>query len=205
MHYLIRRIFVGLVIAIILGVARRAVFSHDALGSFHFPSFGNMNVAHASVDKVPIEEHYGPSENLERVDVRLLEQGTTDHLDLAMYSFTDRDLANEVLRLARNGAKIRIYRDNQQYNEELRRNDPVIHMLAENENIQVRVKNDHALMHLKAWSNGTLLREGSANWSVSGEKYQDNSLFVFRDRGSIDAFEREFNAMWSRSDNEIVQ
>jgi phosphatidylserine/phosphatidylglycerophosphate/cardiolipin synthase-like enzyme len=203
MKYFARRLVMGLIVVVALGVVRKAVFSGHGI-DFHLPSFGN-NVAATSADQVPTEEHYGPRENLERVDIRLLEQGTSDHLDLAMYSFTDRDLADELLRLARKGVKIRIYRDNQQYNDELRRDDSVTRMLAGNQNIQVRVKGDHALMHLKAWSNGLLLREGSANWSVSGERYQDNSIFVVRDQASITAFEREFNAMWNRSDNEMVQ
>jgi phosphatidylserine/phosphatidylglycerophosphate/cardiolipin synthase-like enzyme len=134
---------------------------------------GKCSVAAASVDHVTTEEFYGPKENLERADSNLLEQGTADHLDLAMYSFTDRELTQQLLRLARNGVNIRIYRDNQQYNGELRRDDSVIRLLAGNENIQVRVKDNHSLMQLKALSNGTLLREGSANWRLSGERYQD--------------------------------
>jgi hypothetical protein len=158
---------------VVIGIAKRAVFSGHSF-NFRLPSFSGSSVAAASVDHVTTEEFYGPKENLERVDSSLLGQGTTDHLDLAMYSFTDRVLAEQLLRLARNGVNTHIYWDNnQQYNGELRRDDSVIRLLAGNENIQVRVKDNHSLMHLKAWSNGTLLREGSANWRLSGERYQD--------------------------------
>jgi phosphatidylserine/phosphatidylglycerophosphate/cardiolipin synthase-like enzyme len=60
-------------------------------------------------------------------------------------------------------------------------------------------------MHLKAWSDGTQLREGSSNWSPSGEKRQDNSVIIFVDKQASAAFERKFEEMWKRPDNLRVQ
>jgi len=60
-------------------------------------------------------------------------------------------------------------------------------------------------MHQKAWSDGCVFREGSANWSPSGERQQDNTLTFMNDPASVNNFERAFDAMWVRSDNIVVQ
>ena len=39
-------------------------------------------------------------------------------IDIAMYSFTDRELAEELGRLARSGVRVRVYRDSAQYEQE---------------------------------------------------------------------------------------
>ena len=40
-----------------------------------------------------------------------------------MYSFTDRELAQELVDLARSGVKIRVYRDRSEYQQEMERSD----------------------------------------------------------------------------------
>ena len=44
-------------------------------------------------------------------------------VDIAMYSFTDRELAEELVDLARSGIKIRVYRDRTEYQQEVERSD----------------------------------------------------------------------------------
>ena len=52
--------------------------------------------------------------------------------------------------------------------------------------IQIRVKASHELMHLKAYViDGSLLRDGSANWSPSGLKRQDNNAHFTSDRAQV--------------------
>jgi hypothetical protein len=60
-------------------------------------------------------------------------------------------------------------------------------------------------MHDKAWSDGCMLREGSANWSPSGEIKQDNTLTLTAAHDAINAFETSFQAMWARPDNQVIQ
>ena len=72
--------------------------------------------------------------------------------------------------------------------------------------IQIRVKGSRELMHLKAYLiDGSLLRDGSANWSPSGLKRQDNNAHFTSDRAQIAAFQQIFEQMWNRADNERVQ
>ena len=74
-------------------------------------------------------------------------------------------------------------------------------------NIRIRVKPaGRDYMHLKQMLvDGRLLRTGSANWSPSGEKRQDDDADYSTDQNAIERFERDFEALWNRSDNIVVQ
>jgi len=78
-------------------------------------------------------------------------------------------------------------------------------LLRSNPNISIRVKNSRVLMHIKGWSDGTILREGSANWSRSGEQDQDNTLSLTRDARSVQGFEDNFRHIWERTSKLVVQ
>lgn len=156
------------------------------------------------------EDHFSPREDLERMDVTRLD-GAKNSVDIAMYAFTDRYIADELKTLAERGVKIRIYRDQQQYEEEQRHaskksDDSTTSLLTGEQNVQIRVKGHRELMHLKAYLvDGTLLRDGSANWSPSGEKRQDNNAHFTADPAQAAAFQKTFDDMWARSDNLVVQ
>ncbi len=60
---------------------------------------------------------YSPASNLERSEMEMLERAKVS-IDVAMYSFTDRELAEELGRLARSGVRVRVYRDSVQYEQE---------------------------------------------------------------------------------------
>ena len=149
--------------------------------------------------------HYSPTENLEAIDIATISASRCDHLDIAAYAYTDRAIAQAVVAFANSGRRIHIYRDHEQYTQEASRGSYVAHLFAGNKNISVRVKSSHTLMHIKAFSDGCVMREGSANWSPSGEKEQDNTLTLTSDPTAIRDFETTFAAMWNRRDNLIVQ
>jgi phosphatidylserine/phosphatidylglycerophosphate/cardiolipin synthase-like enzyme len=56
------------------------------------------------------EIHFAPEENLENVDIPLI-RAATSTVDVAMYTFTDRALAEALVTDARRGVHVRIYRD----------------------------------------------------------------------------------------------
>jgi len=154
-------------------------------------------------------EHFSPTENLEQID--------RDHLlharksiDIAMYAFTDLYLAQAIVERARDGVQVRIYRDNDQYNQEQRRSsgrrESTTNLLGGERNIQIRVKGSRELMHLKAYLiDGRELRTGSANWSPSGEKRQDNNAHFTTDPQQVKAFQNTFEEMWQRPNNQLVR
>lgn len=163
-------------------------------------------------------EHFSPSENLERPEIDHL-KAAAEHaraarrpLDIAIYAFTDRILAALLVREAEQGTVVRIYRDGEQFENEERnaarfREQSTTAMFRGQRNIRVRVKppSPSDLMHLKCWSDGELLREGSANWSPAALKRQDNNVRFSRNPDEVRAFEADFEAMWNRPSNTIVQ
>jgi hypothetical protein len=149
--------------------------------------------------------YYGPGRNLEVVDGSAIFNSRCNHLDVAMYAFTDYALAQVIVRFASSGRPVRIYRDRAQYEQENQRNSYIPNLFRGSRNISVRVKGSRTLMHEKTWTDGCTLREGSANWSPGGEKQQDNTLTLSADPGAIRDFEANFKAMWDRPDNLTIQ
>ena len=172
----------------------------------------SYRIESAPAGQVVSENHLSPGENLEQIDLDRLEHAQRT-LDIAMYAFTDRRLADELLSLARRGVRIRIYRDgeqfeNEQKNAEKYNDESVMDALHGQSGIEVRVKpaSRRDLMHLKAYAmDGKLLRDGSANWSLAGEKEQDNNAHFTNDPEEIQKFEKDFDEMWVRSGNTQVQ
>jgi phosphatidylserine/phosphatidylglycerophosphate/cardiolipin synthase-like enzyme len=155
------------------------------------------------------EEHFSPSENLEHIDREHL-LAAQHTLDIAMYAFTDQYLAEAILDRARAGVQVRIYRDHDQFEQEQRRaNDrrqSTTEIFAGQPNIQIRVKGSRELMHLKSYLvDGRALRTGSANWSPTGEKRQDNNAHFTTDPQQVKAFQSAFEQIWQRDDNQRVQ
>ena len=164
-----------------------------------------------SASDVKGEEHFSPAEDLEQLDIAALRQAN-QAVDVAMYSFTDRRLAKGLNELALRGVKIRIYRDQTEYQTEeqnaFRFHEPsTTQMFRGRANIQVRVKRgpERVLMHLKSFAvDGRLVRDGSANWSL-GALRQDNNAHYATDPKDISRFKKAFEAMWERPTNLVIQ
>ena len=178
----------------------------------------SIPVSNSGADDDQGAEHFSPSENLERPELDHLKaaaeraRAAKRPLDIAIYAFTDRILAALLVREAEQGTVMRIYRDGEQYENEERnaarfRNQSTTAMFRGQRNTHVRVKppSPSDLMHLKAWSDGEVLREGSANWSPAALKCQDNNVRFSRNPDEVKAFEADFEAMWNRPSNTIVQ
>ena len=163
----------------------------------------------ASSVESPRGEHYSPAEDLERLDYEAI-RGARRSLDIVMFSFTDVLLAQAVREAGRRGVRTRIYRDGNEYEREqaqVRRHRSAMQTLRGEANICIRVKPPgRDYMHLKvACIDGRLLRTGSANWSPSGERREDDDANYTTDPNAIKRFVRDFEALWNRSDNIVVQ
>ena len=111
---------------------------------------------------------YSPETNLERSELAQLETATRS-IDVAMYSFTDQELAAELAALARKGVRIRVYRDREQFQHEAQSGRVTTTSILAAAGIEVRLKGARDLMHLKSYAiDGRILRSGSAS-SVSSD------------------------------------
>ncbi len=147
-----------------------------------------------------VRVYYGPGEAFETIDARLL-NGARQSIDMAAYVLTDRALVAALGRAAVRGVKVRVYLDG----EETGRSAP-IGEIAGAPNLDLRLKaRSRDLMHLKSYQvDGRLLRTGSANFSVSGEVYQDNDLIVIDSPQAAARFRETFERLWARPDNQRI-
>lgn len=66
----------------------------------------------------------------------------------------------------------------------------------------MRVKGARDLTHLKSYAiDGRLLRTGSANWSPTGLKRQDNDVRYEASPEAVESFEKKFAEIWNRAGN----
>ncbi|WP_433975610.1 phospholipase D-like domain-containing protein [Tunturiibacter lichenicola] len=125
-------------------------------------------------------------------------------IDVAMYSFTDLRLAEELVKLARAGVAVRVHRDAKEYEQEMRRGHSTTEVLVRG-GVAVRVKSSQDLMHFKSYViGGMFLRTGPANWSQSGLRRQDNDIHYELGPAVAELFEARFSAMWERPNNLIA-
>jgi phosphatidylserine/phosphatidylglycerophosphate/cardiolipin synthase-like enzyme len=149
----------------------------------------------------PVELRYAPASDLERIDLSLLRSATRS-IDVAAYLLTDTPLIEALAEAASRGARVRVYLDGEQESA-----GPGfagrVRGLSGAQRIQVRVKPPRAeIMHLKSYVvDGRVLRTGSANFTFSGLKREDDDIVVIRDPAAISAFEETFEAMWQRGGN----
>ena len=88
---------------------------------------------------------YAPESNLERSEIETLRTAKVS-VDVAMYSFTDRELAAELVSLARSGVRVRVYRDSRESMQENQRGSSTTPTLLAG-GVEVRVKASQELMH----------------------------------------------------------
>jgi phosphatidylserine/phosphatidylglycerophosphate/cardiolipin synthase-like enzyme len=144
---------------------------------------------------------YGPHGGFENVDARLI-ASARHSIDMAAYVLTDRTLVSALGAAAMRGVRVRVYIDG----EETGRAGSAAEMIATAPNMELRRKGrGRDLMHLKAYQvDGRTVRTGSANFSVSGEEFQDNDLIVIDSPAAAAKFQEAFERLWSRSDNQRI-
>lgn len=214
----VRRLFLPLFFLVTL-----LPFSSEAWAYHHrsWNAFGNHSQygcptpPRRSFPKDYLGEHYSPEENLEAIDVAMIDRAKKS-IDIAMYSFTDRAIADALIRAAKRGVTIRIYRDRIQVRDRGDKTGRLLDSRAGKEHISVMVKRNSSrnIMHLKAYViDRTILRTGSANWSPPGEgafcrkgyrshrAQQDNNLVLTTDKKEILRFEATFSRIYQRGRN----
>ncbi len=133
------------------------------------------------------EVHFSPEVRLDAIDVQLI-GAAKQSIDFASYALTDPIIIDALTDADHRGVAVRIVLDPRERHDFVKLGD-----LSDN----VRIKRGGPYMHLKAYSvDGEVLRTGSANFSTSGERAQDNDLIVIRNAGAAAKFDAYFERMW---------
>ena len=148
-----------------------------------------------------VRAFYAPGQGVGSIDARLI-ASAEQSIDMAAYVLTDRAIVEALGRAAMRGAHVRIYLDG----EQISRAQESLSRLSVTPNVELRHKRrSFEAMHLKSFVvDRRILRSGSANFSASGEDWQDNDLIVIDSPALAAGFEENFERMWARADNSRI-
>jgi phosphatidylserine/phosphatidylglycerophosphate/cardiolipin synthase-like enzyme len=149
----------------------------------------------------PVRVAYGPEPGFESLDPDLIARARRT-IDMTAYVLSDERVIEALSAAASRGVRIRLYFDPEQFRRIGGRNENVI-ALVNQPHVQARIKAEQDdLMHMKAYAvDGRWLRTGSANFSWSGERRQDNDIVIIDSPQAAGAFTRRFEILWARRDN----
>ncbi len=147
--------------------------------------------------------YYGPSDDFDRVDPGLIAKARRN-IDMAAYVLTQRLVIDALEAAVRRGVKLRLYLDAEQRDPQ--DGEPRVRLAALLRMPGVEAKFKAAsrdIMHFKAYQvDGRWLRTGSANFSFSGSRRQDNDIIVLESPEAAGAFAMKFQQIWTRRDND---
>jgi len=145
---------------------------------------------------------YGPSKETASVDLEAIARAKTS-IDMAAYVLTDRGIIEALADAARRGVKVRIYLDGEDPSRNTGKSAEALTALDAIPGVVVRRKaQGRDSMHLKSYLiDRRTLRTGSANFSYSGERFQDNDVVLLESPALAGVFARNFETIWARSDN----
>ena len=117
-------------------------------------------------------------------------------IDIAMYSFTSREIAQELVKAKDRKVKIRIVLDKGQKTENYSKSRYLIE-----KDFEVKYHNGDGLMHNKfSVFDGKVLITGSFNWTAGAESKNEENLLIMTDKYLIKKYEDRFDYLWKSSD-----
>jgi len=114
-------------------------------------------------------------------------------INIAMYVFTDKQIAASLINAQDKGVKVRVYLDKSQIESTY----SISRLLVER-GIKTRISSNNYIMHNKfAIIDNRLLLTGSYNWTFSANNRNDENLMVIDDSGIIEIFQNQFINLWT--------
>jgi len=148
-----------------------------------------------------VEAYFSPNGGVRDAVIQKLEKARKT-VDIAMYMFTDRKLAYELLKLKNRGVKVRIVLDGPASENKFSKS-----RFFKGRGMNVRCDYSHPstkygnIMHNKfAIIDNAILITGSYNWTASAEKLNDENILIVKDAPQIILkYEKMFEKLWKRS------
>ena len=116
-------------------------------------------------------------------------------INIAMYTFTDREIAQSIIRAKDRGVNIKIYLDRSQVNAKYSKSRYLI-----NNGIEegIRISSNNYIMHNKfAVIDNKIVITGSYNWTASAGERNDENLLIIDDKNIIEKYQNQFNNLWN--------
>lgn len=116
-------------------------------------------------------------------------------LDMAIYSFTDANIADAVVACSRRGVTVRVITDKTQSGGAYQKK---ILQRLKKEKIPIKMDSHSGIMHLKITiADEKVATTGSYNYTKSADEENDEVFVVLRSEETARQFEQEFEDMWT--------
>ena len=116
-----------------------------------------------------------------------------EFISIAMYTFTDEEIAQAILEARDRGIDIKIFLDRSQVKAKYSRSRYFIQ-----NGIEIRISSNSYIMHNKfAVIDNEIVITGSYNWTASAGERNDENLLVIDDSYVIERYQDQFNNLWN--------
>jgi phosphatidylserine/phosphatidylglycerophosphate/cardiolipin synthase-like enzyme len=118
-------------------------------------------------------------------------------INIAMYIFTDIEIALPLVKARERGVKVRLYLDKEQIDYQYSQSRFLVQ-----KGIKIRISSNNYIMHHKfAIIDNRILLTGSYNWTFSANHRNDENLMVIDDPEIIEIFQNQFINLWTNKYN----
>ena len=142
------------------------------------------------------EVYFSLADNPQKAIIKNINQAEA-FINIAMYIFTDREIALPLAKAQERGVKVRVYLDKEQVNDQYSQSRFLVQ-----KGIKVRISTNNYIMHNKfAIIDNRLLLTGSYNWTASANSRNDENLMAIDDPEIIAIFQNQFVNLWTNKYN----
>ncbi len=138
------------------------------------------------------EVYFSLSDNPQKAIIENINQAEA-FINIAMYIFTDREIAIPLVKARERGVKVRLYLDQDQVDYKYSQSRFLVQ-----KGIKTRISTNNYIMHNKfAIIDNRLLLTGSYNWTFSANNRNDENLMVIDAPEIIEIFQNQFINLWN--------
>jgi len=117
-----------------------------------------------------------------------------EFINIAMYTFTDIEISQAILKAKDRGVDIKIYLDRSQVNAKYGKSRYFVNNGIED----IRISSNNYIMHNKfAVVDNKIVITGSYNWTASAGERNDENLLVIDNENIIKKYQNQFNNLWN--------
>jgi tetratricopeptide (TPR) repeat protein len=137
------------------------------------------------------EVYFSLSDNPQKAIIKNINQAEA-FINIAMYIFTDREIALPLVKARERGVKVRLYLDQDQVDYKYSQSRFLVQ-----KGIKTRISSNKYIMHNKfAIIDNRILLTGSYNWTFSANHRNDENLMVIDDPEIITQYQNQFEKLW---------
>ncbi|WP_186578738.1 phospholipase D-like domain-containing protein [Aquibacillus kalidii] len=159
-----------------------------------------MKGSNTDIEKTEIDYVFSKSERSPKQKLIELIDGSTNSLDIAIFTLTEKEIVSHICEATERGVQVRVMTDKKQSTKMSKQAANIQKMIQSG--IPVKVNNHKGFMHLKMMIvDDEVVTSGSYNYTYSAEKRHDEVVVIIKDKQMSKGWKEQFEAMWTDSFN----